>query len=203
MDAEKHIGDSSTIGARIVGYVQENGATRVENLFHMLSKDYPTLTRSKVTEIVQQLHSDEKIGLEDMPPSARSFTEYLKLWERNIDLYATFTLAIATVLAVYAFPSDIPLVIVRWMLGLTFVLLVPGYVTVKALFPDRGSDLVEVLALSIGLSLGLMVIVGFLLNYTPWGIRLTSIVISLVMLTVVIGLFAFARQYATDRSAST
>jgi uncharacterized membrane protein len=77
-----------------------------------------------------------------------------------------------------------------------FVLFVPGYVTVEALFPKgRDLDRIERFALSVGLSLALVPLIGLLLNYTPWGIRLTPIVISLSSFTVGMALVALARQY--------
>jgi len=77
-----------------------------------------------------------------------------------------------------------------------FVLFIPGYVALEALFP-KGQELdgIERLALSVGLSLAMVPLVGLLLNYTPWGIRLDLIMISLTMLTVGLALVAFARRF--------
>jgi len=197
---EKHIGDPNGIRARIVDYIKQNGATRAEDLFKALSKDDPWLTRRKLAEIIRELHDSGSVGLEDTPPASGSFAQYLRLWERNPGLYGAFILALAAILAIYVLPTELPLVIVRSVLGLVFILLVPGYVTTKAFFPGKELNLVEVLALSIGLSLGFMVFVGFLLNYTSWGIRLTQIVISLTILTVIVGMLGFGREYASARS---
>ena len=102
-----------------------------------------------------------------------------------------------TVLVIYAVPSQFPLVVLRWILGSVFVLFIPGYVTVEALFPKgRELDGIERFALSIGLSLALVPLVGLLLNFTPWGIRLTPIVISLTILTVGLALAALGRRFA-------
>ena len=74
---------------------------------------------------------------------------------------------------------------------------------IEALYPVE-SELspLERVALSIGLSLALVPLVGLVLNYTPWGIRLTPILISLTILTV--GLLAVAsyRKYYVSRLAS-
>ena len=53
------------------------------------------------------------------------------------------------------------------------VLFLPGFTLIKTLFPTREIDNIERTALSIGMSLALVPLVGLLLNYTPWGIRLT------------------------------
>jgi len=67
----------------------------------------------------------------------------------------------------------------RLVLGLFLVLFIPGFTMVYALFNDEEIDDVERVALSFGLSICLVIFDGLLLNYTPWGFALPSIVISL------------------------
>jgi uncharacterized membrane protein len=68
-------------------------------------------------------------------------------------------------------------------------------------------DSIERLALSVGLSLALVPIVGLVLNYTPWGIRLAPIILSLLVLTVAFAASALVREYqaniAEPQTAST
>jgi uncharacterized membrane protein len=45
------------------------------------------------------------------------------------------------------------------------------------------------------MSIALVPIVGLILNYTPWGIRLTPITISLLALTLVFATMAVVREY--------
>ncbi len=72
-----------------------------------------------------------------------------------------------------------PLPMLRLVLGLGFVLLVPGYTLQAALFPCR-DDLggAERLALSFGLSIAVIPPISLLLDALPWGIRLWPIVLS-------------------------
>ena len=75
-----------------------------------------------------------------------------------------------------------PSTIARIILGLPFLLFFPGYTLMSALFPKKESlGGVERLALSFGLSIAVVPLVGFILNYTPWGIRLYPILISLAV----------------------
>jgi uncharacterized membrane protein len=81
----------------------------------------------------------------------------------------------------------------------------PGYTFIKALFPtsvpiktsSENIDTIERVALSLGMSLALTPIVGLILNYTPWGIRLTPVTLSLLALTVVFATAAILREYQT------
>ena len=71
---------------------------------------------------------------------------------------------------------------VRIVLGLIFILFLPGYALIAALFPSGKSiDWIERLALSFGLSIAVTPLIGLVLNYTPWGIRLEPIVASLTL----------------------
>jgi uncharacterized membrane protein len=47
----------------------------------------------------------------------------------------------------------------------------------------------------VGLSLALTPLVGFVLNYTPWGIRLDPVFVSLNLLTLVLGVTAVVRKF--------
>ena len=71
---------------------------------------------------------------------------------------------------------------IRIVLALPVVLFIPGYCLIAALFPGRADiDLIERVALSFGLSIAVVPLIGLGLNYTPWGIRLDPIVVSLVI----------------------
>ncbi|MFP3976163.1 MAG: DUF1616 domain-containing protein, partial [Dehalococcoidia bacterium] len=58
----------------------------------------------------------------------------------------------------------------RIVLGILFVLFFPGYMLIAALFPRKESlDGIERVALSFGLSIAVVPLIGLVLNYTPWG----------------------------------
>jgi uncharacterized membrane protein len=56
-------------------------------------------------------------------------------------------------------------------------------------------DTIERIALSFGLSIALTAIVGLILNYTPWGVRLAPITFSLLALTIVFATAAVLSEY--------
>jgi uncharacterized membrane protein len=146
------------------------------------------------------------------------------------DLAAVAAFVLATVGAVLLpVVSETPL---RIVLGLPFVLFVPGYALVAALFPERGPDRagterddagsatgdgddagsatgdgddaaphaadeggidgIERVALSFGTSIAVVPLIGLVLNFTPFGIRLVPIVASLSAFTL--GATAVAAQ---------
>ena len=97
-------------------------------------------------------------------------------------------------------PEDsFPLVYARYLFGAVFVLFLPGFSLIKALFSSKELDNIERLALSVGLSLALVPLVGLLLNYTPWGIRVNPVTVSLLALTLVFASSAVVRDYGTQK----
>jgi uncharacterized membrane protein len=179
-----------------LAYLRKNGSANVKQLYDALKVSRRSLTEVEATDLVWRLVGRGEADVEDIPPSTKSVREYLRFWERNLPLYLSLTVSLGTLLVVYALPDDFPLVVFRWVLGSVFVLFIPGYVAVEALFPKgRELDGIERLALSVGLSLALVPLVGLLLNYTPWGIRLDPIMVSLTMLTIGLALVAFARRF--------
>ena len=96
---------------------------------------------------------------------------------RSWDLSAIIILSLVLALFTYLVP-DFP---GRIVVGLPFILFFPGYALIATLFPEKKSlDLIERIALSFGLSIAIVPLIGFGLNYTPFGIRLDPILWSLI-----------------------
>ena len=101
-----------------------------------------------------------------------------------MDLFIVIILA--TLLLIFAFflPEGN---VLRIIFGLPFLLFLPGYSLVSALWTRKTElDNLERIALSFGLSIALVALAGLGLNYTPWGITLTSVVICLYSLILVL-----------------
>ena len=85
--------------------------------------------------------------------------------------------------------------VLRIIFGLCLVLFFPGYTLLSALFPRKGAlSGIERTALSFGLSLAVVPLIGLILNYTPWGIRLYPILISITLFILVTSAVAWRRQ---------
>ena len=84
---------------------------------------------------------------------------------------------------------------IRIILGLPLVLFLPGYALIAALFPRKDDlDGIERIALSFGLSIAITPLLGLALNYTPFGIRLTPILIVLSVFTIALAIGAYVRR---------
>ena len=85
--------------------------------------------------------------------------------------------------------------VIRIILGLIFILFIPGYSLIAALFPKK-NDLnnTERAALSFSMSIAITPLIGLLLNYTPFGIRLAPILLSLSLFTILMISVAYIRR---------
>lgn len=94
-----------------------------------------------------------------------------------------------------------PSIIVRVIFGLPFVLFFPGYSLILALFPkkDRMGN-IERVALSFGLSIAVVPLIGLILNYTPLGITLYSTLYSVAGFIFALSLIAWLRLWRLDDS---
>ncbi len=106
-------------------------------------------------------------------------------------------LIIIDILSVLLFLSIIlvPSSAIRIILGLPFLLFFPGYVLTEVLFVNKkGIDVIERVTLSIGMSIAITALIGFILNYTPLGIRLDPILYSMFLFIIIMSAVALIRQ---------
>lgn len=112
----------------------------------------------------------------------------LRFQETPWDLYAVlgYAMAITAVLVARG---------VGDLVAIFLVIFVPGYVLTAALFPNGDEiDWIERITLSFGLSVAVVSGVALFLNFTPFGIRFVSVVWTIALLTVVVGLAATWRR---------
>jgi len=121
----------------------------------------------------------------------RPFRLHFEVRERPYDLLTCIVLALLLVALVYFLPGSLA----RQVLGLVFVLFLPGYAATAALFPENDQiDGIERVALSFGLSIAIVPLIGLALNFTPWGIRLDPILASVSAFIVGVSLVGWYRR---------
>lgn len=186
----------------IIQIVEEAKPENVEQLIKLVKEKFPLPDQEILTRILY-LQEKEKIGLKPHKPlTPQKLTTYLRS-SQAYWYWIIIILASTTTLLIFTIPENaFPLVYARYILGSIFVLWLPGYTFIKALFPEKELDNIERVALSMGMSIALVPIVGLLLNYTPWGIRLTPITIGLLALTFTFATAAIIREHQKIRQSS-
>ena len=148
----------------------------------------------EVARGIYAMEAQERLVVED-PNPPKGFVGYL------LSLYGLSYWLLLAFMAFQAYvilwmPQIYPLVYLRYVVAAVFILYVPGYTLIEALYPKaKELERLERFGLSVGLSLALVPLVGLVLNYTPWGIRLEPSLISLSFLTAVLGIVALYRKY--------
>jgi hypothetical protein len=160
------------------------------------------LTKNEITKLLIALENEDKLCFTKRQTSLPSTAKEIIFFKQTAWYWITIAIALATTISVFTIPENSPITLMRLILGFVFVLFLPGYAFTKMLFQKRlplvtgSSDLdnIERIGLSLITNLALTVIVGLILNYTPWGIRLTSMTFSLLGLTVIFAAVALLRE---------
>lgn len=101
------------------------------------------------------------------------------------------------VATVYGLPEAMPWLGIRWLATGAFLLFAPGFGLVQVLFVSESElGVIERITFSVGLSLVLVSGVGLLLVFSPSGIRLDNIVLSLGGLNLFFALVYASKQYS-------
>ena len=184
-----------TIDQHILLTIKERNPETVEQLIKLVQLRHPT-PEQEIMKHILDLQNQGKLALRNhKTPLPRTVEGYL-LTKQATWYWTIIILALTTTTLIFTIPENaIPIVYARYLLGSIFVLWLPGYTFIKALFPAKELDNIERAALSVGMSLALVPITGLLLNYTPWGIRVTPVTISLLALTTTFASAAIIREH--------
>lgn len=179
----------------IIQVIKERNPKTVKQLASLVKERLPS-HEQEILKSILKLESEGKIRLAtQLRPTSLKLVTFLRT-EQALWFWATIAIAIATAIAVFTIPEDFyPWVYIRYGLGSVFILWLPGYTFMRALFPEKELDSIERFALSLGVSLALVSIVGLLLNYTPFGIQLAPITLSLLALTIILATTAIIRAH--------
>lgn len=149
--------------------------------------------------------------------NGREFWLRIRGWAHRVpgDL---FLVVLATLMVnVVVFLPGLQETPLRVVLGLAFVVSVPGYALVSALFPEADQSMfresshgyhddsttdrwditgVERVALSFGLTVAVVPLIGLSLSFTPWGFRLVPMMLLLSAFTLLATVVAARRRLA-------
>ena len=184
--------DEEAVRAAILARVKNPGGEAFDELVEGVA--YSTgATKHLVVRNVYALRSLGKVFLRDPAPPS-TFLEYVTSGYA-LAFWGAAAAVLLILAAVYLLPQGPPALYFRYVLGVVFVLYMPGHALITALYP-KADDLndVENLALSIGLSLAVVPLIGLMLSYTPWGARLESTIFSLSVFTIALSLAATSRR---------
>ena len=200
---DKNQNEKELLAQTITKLIEKEKPNSVQQLVQLVKAE----TSQPEEEILAQITQLQNKGIIKLKGSPRPPSQTLSSYLRKPGAYwywTTITLAVVTALCVLTIAEDAyPLAYIRYILGLIFILFLPGYGLAKALFPkhtpfktsSRGLDSAARIALSIGLSLAIVPLVTMFLDYTPLGVRLTPILLSVLAVTLVSATIGVAREH--------
>ena len=108
-------------------------------------------------------------------------------------------LLFASVTLLFLFIPLLSTTYLKAVLGIIYISFLPGYSFISYLFPKAGSiNLSERLLLSFATSVAIVTLLGFILNYTPFGIHLEVMAIILYVFIVVFAILTLLRRRAIN-----
>jgi uncharacterized membrane protein len=173
-----------TIILVIIAYGRRKRVPKDEKFYVKISS--PRMENPKTEKITQKKENNKCIKAETSEKMSKP-----KFF--SLDLLLIF---LTTLLAIiFIMVPKLNETFARTIFGLFLILFIPGYSLITALFPKKSDlDGIERTALSFGLSIAVTPLLGLVLNYTPWGIKLTPILISLSAFAMIMLLIAYFRR---------
>ncbi len=119
--------------------------------------------------------------------------------------WLTVVTAITAALATLVTPDNLIAANAKSVLDLVFLFFLPGFVIVKAIFPNKSLapkpevDLIERLFLSVGVSLAIVPMLGLILNYLPWRLYQEPVAIGILCLILLVATIGVTRENRLER----
>lgn len=89
--------------------------------------------------------------------------------------------------------------VLRVIVTIPLILFTPGYALISLLFPSKEQiSALERILLAFGMSFVIAALVGLILNYTPWGIRLEPVSAAMICFSWFALMFAYYRRALLD-----
>jgi len=182
---------------------------------NVLSSEHPETVGELASRVLAsgRIEEDDFVGVlksmiaeEELilgPPSyeIETFLDYLFSFGVSMWFWVALALTAISLVVVTLAPDALPLNVIRLLVGSVFILSVPGYSLTQLFFPETLElKSIERYVLAVGLSIALVMLTGLGLNFTPLGIRLFPIIISLSVFTALFSIGGAFRQYLSVRA---
>ena len=153
-----------------------------------------------ITREVKNLQQKGLLIIEEPKMPTNRYTDFLSS-VKNLWFWATICLILLAFISVLLFPEgEPPLSYLRYAFGFILATFLPGYCLTEALFPRKNAmDEIERFTFSVGLSFAVTALVGLFLSFTPFGLSLTTALITLGSLVIFLALAAFKRKQEINK----
>ena len=175
----------------VLDIIRKQECRKVKDIVKVIQQHDKSLTPQEILFTIQQMKHDHKITLSDKHTQG----SLLKFIVKPSFLSSLWPLLIAvtTLTLIYLTPQVEPWSFLRLLCSAVLVLLAPGYMFINILFEPKSLNSLERMSLSVLCSIAITALLGLILNYGPWGIRLDTITVSLSIISVVLAFCSYCR----------
>jgi hypothetical protein len=139
----------------------------------------------------------ESSPIQDQPSSSKHIESTVPNW-----YWIMVALTLGSAIAVLAVGDVGPQAYIRYIAASVFVLFLPGYAFLTALSPLKAPnseesnqmDTITRFALSMVLSIAMVSVLGLILDFSPLGVNLNSLVLSLSLFTLLFSTIGLVRE---------
>jgi uncharacterized membrane protein len=190
-----------SLGKVILEIVETKNPKNVRELVQLVQEQVEASLNDVVKE-VKNLQRNGLVVLEELEESTTPRHNFINLMssKKSLWFWMIVSLAFLAFVSIIFFPeTGTPLSYVRYAFGFILAVFLPGYCLTETLFPRKNSiDEIERLTYSVGLSFAVTALVGLFLSLTPFGLTLTTALLTLGSIVVVLALVALNRKYKAE-----
>ncbi|OLD14961.1 MAG: hypothetical protein AUI50_03680 [Crenarchaeota archaeon 13_1_40CM_2_52_14] len=151
----------------ILAVVEERHPSTLADLKKCLEDKMIEVNDAELLPLIKQMRSKGEIRLY-LPARASSFEEYITSYWDTWWVYLAVVVAVSESFLVFLESQSGPLLFLRIVFGVGLLGFVPGYLTVRIIFPRGKISVLEQLLLSVFLSVLISIAVGVLLGLGPF-----------------------------------
>lgn len=146
----------------VAEYLRRYRPSTIKGLQERLAYDGIRADENSLSAIVLSLQKDRIVGISS--PSPETFAGYITDLDISWWVYSIISISILEMLLVFFQSQNLSFLPVRFIFGVSILGFLPGYSTVKALFPDDPYPPLERILLSIFLSVVVSIALGVILG---------------------------------------
>jgi uncharacterized membrane protein len=179
----------------ILDIVHRQHITKVGDAVVSLQRLDGFLTTQEIHDAIKRLEERDEVNLSEEKINP-SFLRNLAEVEVNAPFWLAIITTAAILIATFALPQDGVWLLAKRIVGAMFLFVIPGYTIINVLVARNRLSYVERMAISVGLSLASVSLIGMILAYGFAGIRLEPIIASM---TAFVSVMAFIGAYINFR----
>jgi uncharacterized membrane protein len=178
----------------VLDIISRKTCRKVGDVVSNLHKVDRSISEDEIHDAVRNLERKGAVSLSEEKIQASFVQSLLDPWT-NLPLWAAVLGSALMIVSLYLLPLDGSWLGVRGLVGAIFLFVLPGYVLAELLVQKDKPRVIEQIAVSIGLSMAAVVLIGTVLGFSEIGVRIDPTVAVVSAIIIAGGILASYRNY--------